>query len=79
MLTSIIDLFTITMTHYFIDQLDTAIFYPPISSLTLGAMEFIDLFHKANNGLPIRIVLTGLVTSTNDLTIFIFKGISRKN
>ena len=46
----------------------------PTEQLIKGAFKLLDLVSQENNKADVRCVLPGLVTSTDDSTIFIFKG-----
>ena len=78
-LSSICYLFTIATTHYLVGPPDTTILRPHLSNLSKGAALFTKLVSRANNNLPVRPLLPGLIISTDDFTLFVLKGKDNKS
>ena len=74
-LSTICYLFTVAVAHILIGVPDpkynTTI---KANKLTKGAQKLVRLVSIANNNAPIYNVLPGLITSTDDTTVFAFKG-----
>ena len=68
---------TVASTHILVGKADTNIARVPIEQLSNGAVKLLELVSLANNKADVRTVLPGLVTSTDDSTVFIFKGKSK--
>ena len=78
-LSTVAYLFTIATTHLIISSDDPSHSYQQSTgTMTKGARELLKLVSLANDGAPIKPVLPALITSTDDTTVFVFKGSSKE-
>ena len=71
-------LFTVATTHLFIGKPSPKIHTYKLTDATPDAQLLASLVSRANNGVPIHHVLPAMVTSTDDTTVFVFRGASTK-
>ena len=77
-LSTICYLFTVACTHLLIGVPHPKYNHIKSNRLSKGARELIKLVSIANNNAPIYNVMPGLITSTDDTTIFVFKGATKE-
>ena len=78
-LSTISYLFTIAASHLIIGTCDPQYNIPSLSTATKGARDLVSLVSRANKNAPIYPVLPGLITSTDDTTVFVFKGTAKES
>ena len=77
-LSTICYLFTVACAHLLIGTPDPKFNNLRENKLTKGAQILKKLVSEANNNAPIYNVLPGLITSTDDTTVFVFKGATKE-
>ena len=67
-------LMTVACTHLFIGERDEYIHTSSVVDGTEGAKRLHDLVMQCNGNAPLKYALPALITSTDDTTMFVFKG-----
>ena len=70
---SISYLFIIVTPHYLIESPDSLLHRVPLKYLSKGDVQLAQLMSTAKDNLPVLPLLLGLMKSTNDSNIFVFK------
>ena len=76
-LSSVCYTFTIPYPQYLIGPPAKITYQPYITLVTDGGREIIKLVSMVNDGVPVKYILPGMITSTDDTTLSVFKGVTR--